>query len=89
MSGIVTSVNRVTLLMEEIASSSAEQTRGIEQVSKAVSEMDGVTHQNASLVQQSASAAASLEEQAMHLRQAVATFKIGTMVAQNVPQPAV
>ncbi|WP_312061781.1 methyl-accepting chemotaxis protein [Pantoea septica] len=89
MSGIVNSVNRVTLLMEEIASSSAEQTRGIEQVSKAVSEMDGVTHQNASLVQQSASAAASLEEQAMHLRQAVATFKIGSLAAQSVPQPAV
>jgi len=82
MSGIVTSVNRVTMLMQEIASSSAEQTRGIEQVSKAVSEMDGVTHQNASLVQQSASAAASLEEQAIHLRHAVATFKIG-----SAPQP--
>jgi methyl-accepting chemotaxis protein len=77
MSGIVTSVNRVTTLMSEIASSSAEQTRGIEQVSKAVSEMDGVTQQNAALVEQSASAAASLEEQAVHLRQAVAIFKTG------------
>nr|WP_235334891.1 methyl-accepting chemotaxis protein [Pantoea anthophila] len=77
MSGTVISVNRVTTLMEEIASSSVEQTRGIEQVSKAVSEMDGVTQQNAALVEQSASAAASLEEQAAHLRQAVEIFKTG------------
>ena len=63
--------------MAEIASSSAEQTRGIEQVSEAVSEMDGVTQQNAALVEQSASAAASHEKQAVHLRQAVAIFKTG------------
>ncbi|WP_194761908.1 methyl-accepting chemotaxis protein [Pantoea ananatis] len=77
MGSIVNSVNSVTQLMAEIASASAEQTRGIEQVSKAVSEMDGVTQQNAALVEESASAAASLEDQATQLRQSVAVFNTG------------
>lgn len=77
MGSIVKSVNSVTQLMAEIASASAEQTRGIEQVSKAVSEMDGVTQQNAALVEESASAAASLEDQATQLRQSVAVFNTG------------
>ena len=83
---IVNSVNSVTQLMAEIASASAEQTRGIEQVSKAVSEMDGVTQQNAALVEESASAAASLEDQATQLRQSVAVFNTGRTPAagQNV-----
>lgn len=62
--------------MGEIATASDEQSRGIEQVSQAVAEMDGVTQQNAALVEQSAAAAAALEDQANYLRQAVATFKI-------------
>lgn len=86
MESIVKSVNSVTQLMAEIASASAEQTRGIEQVSKAVSEMDGVTQQNAALVEESASAAASLEDQATQLRQSVAVFNTGRTPAsgQNV-----
>ncbi|WP_336770079.1 methyl-accepting chemotaxis protein [Pantoea ananatis] len=86
MGSIVNSVNSVTQLMAEIASASAEQTRGIEQVSKAVSEMDGVTQQNAALVEESASAAASLEDQATQLRQSVAVFNTGRTPAagQNV-----
>ncbi|MFB4340714.1 methyl-accepting chemotaxis protein [Pantoea sp. BS_4] len=77
MGSIVHSVNSVTQLMAEIASASAEQTRGIEQVTKAVSEMDGVTQQNAALVEESASAAASLEDQATQLRQSVSVFNTG------------
>jgi methyl-accepting chemotaxis protein len=47
--------------MGEIASASDEQSKGIEQVSLAVSQMDSVTQQNASLVQESAAASAALE----------------------------
>ena len=78
MSEIVTAVSHVTDIMGEIASASDEQSRGISQVSLAVSEMDGVTQQNASLVQEASAAAASLEEQAARLTQAVAVFKIDT-----------
>jgi methyl-accepting chemotaxis protein-1 (serine sensor receptor) len=75
MSDIVGAVTRVTDIMGEIASASDEQSRGIEQVGQAVTEMDRVTQQNASLVEQSAAAAAALEQQASALTQAVSVFK--------------
>lgn len=76
MKEIVAAVAHVTNIMSEIASASDEQSRGIEQVSLAVSQMDSVTQQNASLVQESAAAAAALEDQAEQLRQAVAAFRL-------------
>ncbi|WP_421504680.1 methyl-accepting chemotaxis protein [Erwinia rhapontici] len=76
MNDIVSAVTRVTDIMGEIASASDEQSRGIDQVGTAVNEMDRVTQQNAALVEQSASAAASLEDQASRLTQAVAVFRI-------------
>jgi methyl-accepting chemotaxis protein-1 (serine sensor receptor) len=76
MSEIVGAVNRVTDIMGEIAAASDEQSRGIEQVGQAVTEMDGVTQQNAALVEASAAAAAALEEQASRLGKAVAVFTL-------------
>ncbi|MDF7650123.1 methyl-accepting chemotaxis protein [Erwiniaceae bacterium L1_54_3] len=76
MSEIVSAVTRVTDIMGEIASASDEQSRGIDQVGQAVTEMDRVTQQNASLVEESAAAAASLEEQASRLSQSVAVFRV-------------
>ncbi|CAH0280170.1 methyl-accepting chemotaxis protein [Erwinia aphidicola] len=76
MTDIVNAVTRVTDIMGEIASASDEQSKGIDQVGTAVTEMDRVTQQNASLVEESASAAASLEDQASRLTQAVAVFRI-------------
>ncbi|TGC92871.1 methyl-accepting chemotaxis protein II [Salmonella enterica subsp. enterica serovar Wilhelmsburg] len=76
MDEIVNAVTRVTDIMGEIASASDEQSRGIDQVGLAVAEMDRVTQQNASLGEESAAAAAALEEQASRLTQAVAVFRI-------------
>ncbi|HHH1927146.1 TPA: methyl-accepting chemotaxis protein [Yersinia enterocolitica] len=76
MNEIVTAVTHVTDIMGEIASASDEQSRGISQVAQAVSEMDNVTQQNASLVQEASAAAASLEQQAEILTQAVAVFHL-------------
>ncbi|EKS9203450.1 methyl-accepting chemotaxis protein [Enterobacter cloacae] len=76
MGEIVNAVTRVTDIMGEIVSASDEQSRGIDQVGLAVAEMDRVTQQNASLVEESAAAAAALEEQASRLTQAVAVFRI-------------
>lgn len=85
MTNIVNAVTRVTDIMGEIASASDEQSRGIDQVGVAVTEMDRVTQQNASLVQESATAAAALEDQASRLKQSVAVFNIGKeFVAQAV-----
>ncbi|QGU87825.1 methyl-accepting chemotaxis protein [Erwinia sorbitola] len=90
MTDIVNAVSRVTDIMGEIASASDEQSRGIDQVGTAVTEMDRVTQQNASLVEESASAAASLEDQASRLTQAVAVFRIarqGSVVAAPLKRP--
>ncbi|OON36539.1 methyl-accepting chemotaxis protein II [Izhakiella australiensis] len=76
MKEIVAAVNRVTSIMDDIATASGEQRRGIEQVSLAVSQMDSVTQQNAALVEESAGAASTLESQAGQLRQAVSVFRI-------------
>jgi len=84
MSDIVSAVTRVTDIMGEIASASDEQSRGIDQVGQAVTEMDRVTQQNASLVEESAAAAASLEDQASRLSQAVSVFRIKREARQTL-----
>ncbi|WP_033575601.1 methyl-accepting chemotaxis protein [Dickeya chrysanthemi] len=77
MEVIISSVSRVHDLMGEISAASDEQSRGIAQIGQAVTEMDGVTQQNAALVQEASTAAASLEEQAQNLAEAVAAFDLG------------
>ncbi|SCC04037.1 methyl-accepting chemotaxis protein [Kosakonia oryziphila] len=76
MDEIVTAVKRVTDIMLEIAAASDEQSKGITQVSQAITEMDNVTQQNASLVEEASAAAASLEEQAARLTEAVGAFRL-------------
>jgi len=63
-------------IMEEIASASREQSHGIGQVNMAVTQMDEVTQQNAALVEESAAASASLQDQTLQLEQAMALFKL-------------
>ncbi|HVE10106.1 MAG TPA: methyl-accepting chemotaxis protein [Paraburkholderia sp.] len=77
MEEILQAVRRVTDIMGEISAASEEQSGGIEQVNRAVSQMDDVTQQNAALVEQAAAAAASLEEQTRQLRNVVATWRVG------------
>jgi methyl-accepting chemotaxis protein-2 (aspartate sensor receptor) len=77
MQEVVSSVRRVTDIMDEISAASQEQSSGIEQVNQAVAQMDEVTQQNAALVQEASSAASSLEEQAARLASVVAAFRLG------------
>jgi len=72
----VSSVKRVTDIMGEISAASEEQSGGIDQVNRAVAQMDETTQQNAALVEEAAAAAGSLEEQARNLAEAVSVFKI-------------
>lgn len=91
MTEIVDAVKRVTDIMLEIAAASDEQSRGILQVSQAITEMDNVTQQNASLVEEASAAAASLEAQAARLTEAVGTFRIPSysgVKKENVPATA-
>ncbi|RXZ38972.1 HAMP domain-containing protein [Oxalobacteraceae bacterium CAVE-383] len=76
MNEIVASVQRVTDIMGEIASASAEQETGIGQINQAISEMDSVTQQNAALVEQAAAAAGALRQQADGLTQVVSVFRL-------------
>lgn len=76
MKEVVSSVQRVTDIMGEIAAASAEQSTGINQVNQAVTSMDEVTQQNAALVEQAAAASESLVDQAESLVQAVSVFKL-------------
>jgi methyl-accepting chemotaxis protein-1 (serine sensor receptor) len=76
MTEIIGAVQRVTDIMGEIAAASEEQSSGIEQVARAVTQMDEVTQQNAALVEEAAAAAQSLEDQAGKLRTAVAVFQV-------------
>ena len=76
MDEIVNSIKGVTDIMGNIAAASAEQSSGIDQVNKAVNQMDEVTQQNAALVEEAAAAAESLEEQAQTLSDTVALFRL-------------
>nr|WP_237172569.1 methyl-accepting chemotaxis protein [Pantoea vagans] len=87
MADIVSSVGQLSDTVDEITAASAEQARGIEQVGIAVTEMDSVTQQNASLVEESASASQSLREQAALLLQSVSVFTLAEQVSER-PAPA-
>jgi methyl-accepting chemotaxis protein len=76
MHEIVTSVQRVTDIMGEITAASAEQSSGIDQVNKSVTEMDETTQQNAALVEEAAAAAESLVEQAATLMDSVNKYRL-------------
>ena len=76
MQQIVTSVQHVTDVMGEISAASHEQSRGIEEVHKAIALMDEVTQHNAALVEQAAAAVGNLQDQAVSLNHAVSVFQL-------------
>ncbi|WP_241054876.1 methyl-accepting chemotaxis protein [Achromobacter xylosoxidans] len=76
MEEIQLAIERLTVLVGDIAAASREQVTGIGQVNTAVTQMDQVTQQNAALVEQAAAAAASLESQAQRLQHSVSTFRL-------------
>lgn len=90
MHEIVTSVQRVTDIMGEITAASAEQSSGIDQVNKSVTEMDETTQQNAALVEEAAAAAESLVEQASNLMDSVNKYRLHTQkpAARTTVTPA-
>jgi methyl-accepting chemotaxis protein len=76
MQNVVASIGRLSGLVGEISVASNEQQEGIEQVNVAITQMDGITQENAALVEQAAAAAASMQEQAEQLARLVGTFKL-------------
>ncbi|EAQ64637.1 methyl-accepting chemotaxis protein [Marinomonas sp. MED121] len=76
MKEIVTSIKSVNDIMSEIAAASAEQSAGIDEIGKAVTQMDSMTQQNAALVEEAAASAESMQSQADQLTSRVATFRL-------------
>ncbi|MEB5484063.1 methyl-accepting chemotaxis protein [Burkholderia pseudomallei] len=76
MHEVVESIRRVTLIMAEITRASEQQTSGIVEIDRAITQMDQVTQQNASLVEEAAAAAESMREQSAALVRAVRVFKL-------------
>ena len=76
MNEIVSQVSRVSQLIAEISNATQEQSSGIEQVNAAMVLLDQATQQNAALVEESAAASESLRQQAAHLLDSVASFKL-------------
>ncbi|MFQ5487727.1 MAG: methyl-accepting chemotaxis protein [Gammaproteobacteria bacterium] len=74
---IVNAVKKVSDIIAEIAAASQEQSAGIDQVNKAVMQMDEVTQQNAALVEEAAAASESMNEQASGLTRLMEFFNIG------------
>jgi methyl-accepting chemotaxis protein len=87
MSDVVDSIRKVSDIVAEIASASGEQSAGIEQVNRAIADMDSSTQHNAALVEESAAAATALRDQADKLAEVVALFHIGGQ-AMTAPKAA-
>jgi len=85
MGEIVSSVQRVTDIMAEIAAASQEQASGIEQVNQTITQMDETTQQNAALVEEASAAARAMEEQASSLAQTVSVFRLDGAAAIEAP----
>jgi methyl-accepting chemotaxis protein len=77
LTGIVDSVKKVTDIVAEIAAASQEQSSGIDQVNRAVMQMDEVTQQNAALVEEASAAARAMQEQANELQRQMTFFRLG------------
>ena len=83
LNDIVESIKKVAVVISDIAAASAEQATGIEQVGRALSQMDEVTQQNSALVEENAATVKSLEHQAGVMDQRIATFKLDEAASAN------
>ena len=82
---IVNAVKKVSDIIAEIAAASQEQSAGIDQVNKAVTQMDEVTQQNAALVEEAAAASESMDEQARGLQKLIEFFTVEDNTYQAPP----
>jgi methyl-accepting chemotaxis protein len=87
MDEVVASVRQVSGIINEISGASAEQARGITAIGETIGDMDGATRENAAMVEEAASAAMALKEQADRLAQAVDVFRLDA-AAPNEPERA-
>ncbi len=75
---IMAQVNDINSVMAELAVGAQEQATGLTQVNTAINDMDGVTQQNAAMVEQSTAASHTLSQEAANLADLVAQFRVGS-----------
>ncbi len=85
---IVKSINRVADIVAEIAAASREQSTGVEEINKAVVQMDQMTQQNAALVEESAAASRTLQDEAQSMYDKMSAYTIGDSVREERKAPA-
>jgi methyl-accepting chemotaxis protein len=86
---IVGSIKQVAAIVSEIAAASAEQAGGIDQVNRALTQMDEVTQQNSALVEENAATAKTLEQQSQSMDERVTFFRLDDAqeVTAAAPRP--
>jgi methyl-accepting chemotaxis protein len=82
---IVRSVKQVAGIMSEITAASEEQSEGIENINRAIAQIDGITRQNATLVEQASAAAESMHEHANKVSQAMEAFDLAGTPRARLP----
>ncbi len=85
---IVESIKEVADLVSDIAGASIEQSTGVEEVNKALNQMDEVTQQNSALVEENAATAKTLEHQAKNMDERVAFFQLDAAAGAADAKPA-
>ena len=81
MEQIVANVNRLAGAMREMADASDSQATQVREISLALGHVDGLTQQNAALVEEATAAAQSLHEQSQHLQEQVGRFRTAALTA--------
>ncbi|MFC1750318.1 methyl-accepting chemotaxis protein [Pseudomonadota bacterium] len=87
---IVVASKKVSDIIAEIAAAGQEQASGIDQINKAITQLESVTQQNAALVEEAAAASESMANQSVNMQQLVGQFKTDTSMSQQqfAPPPA-
>jgi methyl-accepting chemotaxis protein len=88
LNDIVESIKGVAKIVADIAAASSEQADGLEQINKALTQMDQATQQNSALVEENAATAKTLETQAKVMDDKVAFFQIGASQEDGLPEAA-
>jgi len=76
LNGILTSVKEVSEVMENIKVASQEQAEGVDQINRAIADMDRITQENSALVEQNTTASQHMAEEAENLEELLNTFKV-------------
>jgi methyl-accepting chemotaxis protein len=87
LNDILVSVKKVADIVGEIAAASREQSAGIDQVNEAVMQMDGMTQQNAALIEEASAASGAMADQANRLVETMSTYRIGNPAGGADPTP--